>query len=91
MTHTKADLNLILRELERQYSGDGEMARRIRLRIAKAVSRGSRRGRSGQHRQSLFAAATAALVALACITAGRPTQDISLPHAMQGLLTRAQP
>jgi hypothetical protein len=90
MTHTKADLNLILRELERQYSGDGEMARRIRFRIAKAVSRGSRRGRSEQRRQGLFAAVTAALVALACVTAGRPIQSTPLPHAMQSLLSTAQ-
>ncbi len=91
MTHTKADLNLILRELERQYSGDSEMARRIRFRIAKAVSRGSRRGRSGQAGQGMFAAAIAALLVLACVTAGRPVQDSPLPHAMQGVLTLARP
>ena len=91
MTHTNADLNIILRELERQYRGDGEMARRIRLRIAKAALRGFRRGRSRQSRQGLFAAATAALLALACITAGRPAHQVPLPHAMQGLLALAQP
>ncbi len=72
MTHSNADLNMILRELERQYSGDSDMARRIRLRIARAVSRGMRRGR-GDSRQVLLSAITAVLVALACVTAGAPS------------------
>ncbi len=75
MTHTNADLNIILRELERQYSGDSDMARRIRLRIARAISRGSRRGRFTERRQAILSALTAMLVTLACITAGSPEQD----------------
>jgi hypothetical protein len=75
MTHTNADLNIILRELERQYSGDSDMARRIRLRIATAISRGSRRGRFTERRQAILSALTAMLVTLACITAGSPAQD----------------
>jgi hypothetical protein len=74
MTHSNADLNIILRELERQYSGDSDMARRIRLRIARAVSRGARRGR-GEGRHAVLSVVTAVLVALACVAAGAPSAD----------------
>jgi hypothetical protein len=77
VTHTNADLNIILRELERQYSGDSDMARRIRLRIARAISRGSRRGRFAERRQAILSAFTAMLVTLACITAGSSAQDLT--------------
>jgi hypothetical protein len=85
MTHTKSDLNLILRELERQYSGDSEMARRIRLRIATAASRGSRRGRSVQRHPGVLTMATVALVALACITAGDVTRPRLVSESMTGI------
>ncbi len=86
MTSTKADLNLILRELERQYSGDGEMARRIRLRIATAASRGSRRGRSAERYPGILTVAIAALIAMACISAGDVARTLPLDGALHGVL-----